>query len=132
MTFPHTHKKKPVRRLEVFQRVRDNNLEVECFVFSAKIILQGHTPKNRSQVSTNKLLKRAIVNYYNQLPEDRKHPNPLSREFKEWCINAYLEQVRSACVLLKPKIHDRMEQQIALLVYDCVRQIDYNRRFRRR
>ena len=132
MTFPHTHKKKPVRRLELIKSVRENNLEVECFVYSAKIILNGHRAKNKAQESTRKLLSRAIVNYYNQLPEEYKNPNPASRPYKEWCLNAYVEQVRSACLLLRPKINNRLELQIVYLTLDCVKQMDANRRRRRR
>ena len=131
MTFPHTHRKHASSRAQLIEQARKDNVLPECFVYSAKLILKNHIPKNDAQRSTNRLLSEAILSYYKSMPNEHQKPNPSATKFKEFLLTCYTDQLQEACVLVAPGINRFAENRITMLALDAVKQSESNRRKKR-
>lgn len=126
MVFPHTHKKKMQGRLELILEARKNDVLHECFLYAAKTICNMHSPTSNSQRSTNQLLRQAIIEYYNNLPENKKATNEKTLQFKKHVLKIDISSVHDCCALAKPGIDKKAEERIYYLTLDCVKQMQAN------
>jgi len=115
MPYPHTSKKSRSKHLELISYAKSNNIQLECYLYLASILIQSHQPTNKSQESTSRLARAALTDL---IPLKKKSGKEF-RFFKLSCDGMYREDMFSLLVCIAPA---SLGTRLVVLCQDIMKQ----------